>query len=148
MSVQLSDLKPGAVVVGQDGKIAVVVSVDLNRPRRPVSVRMKAGGTLYVAGVDMFSAVVGQVDMAKFDGAVQAAPMWTPLSSVESFGLPENIKAMDLKAGDLIRFKHGGKVATVTFNGFNWNRPKYPVSYALNGKQWKGKVEGIVEKAA
>ena len=147
MSIQLSDVQVGSVVLGMDGKIAVVVKVDVSRPRRPLSVKMKAGGPVYVAHLDDFASVVGQVDMVKFE-----APMGlynynlTPSNFADVVVEPP--KANDLKAGDKIQYKHGGRVVVVEFNGYNWGRPKYPVLYTLNGKRWKGTVEGIVGKVA
>ena len=147
MSIQLSDVQVGSVVLGMDGKIAVVVKIDQSRPRRPLSVKTKAGGPVYVAHLESFASVVGQVDMVKFE-----APM-----GLQDYNLtPSNLvnvaveapKVSDLKPGDKIQYKHGGRVVVAEFIGYNWNRPKYPVLYTLNGKRWKGTVENIVGKAA
>jgi len=146
MNLTLNELKPGAIT--SDGKIAVITGFSPNRQKNPILLSFKPGGTTYVSSVDRFSAVVGNVDLDAYKKAgVSPVPLWEPRSSVESFGLPPIVKELDLKAGDLIRLRHGGKVVTATFNGFNWNRPKYPVSYGLNGKSWKGNVAGIVGKA-
>lgn len=148
MNLTQNELKPGAVAITSDGKIAVITGFSPNRPKNPILLSFKPGGTTYVSSMDRFTAVVGQVDLEAYKKAgVSQVPLWNPLSSVESFGLPPNIKAMDLKPGDLIRYRHGGKTVTVSFKGFNWNRPKYPVSYELRGKSWKGQVVNILGKA-
>lgn len=148
MNLTQNELKPGAVAITSDGKIAVITGFSPNRPKNPINLSFKPGGTTYVSSPDCFTAVVGQVDLEAYNKAgVSPVPLWNPLSSVESFGLPDNIKTMDLKPGDLIRYRHGGKVVTVTFKGFNWNRPKYPVSYTINGRPWKGQVKAILGKA-
>ena len=147
MSIQLSDVQVGSVVLGMDGKIAVVTKIDLSRPRRPLSVKMKAGGQVYVAHLEDFESVVGQVDMVKFEAPLGLHGYNLTPSNISDVvvGAP---KVNDLKPGDKIQYKHGGRVVTAEFNGYNWNRPKYPVLYTLNGKRWKGTVEGIVSKVA
>jgi len=147
VSIQLSDVQVGSVVLGMDGKILVVVKIDKNRPRRPLSVKTKAGGTVYVAHLDDFASVVGQVDMAKFEAPVGAYPCELPPMNLSNV-VVEPPKVNDLKPGDKMQYRHGGRVVVVEFIGYNWNRPKYPVLYLLNGKRWKGPVENIVGKAA
>lgn len=147
----LNELKPGAVAIAQDGKIAIVVGHALSRPKNPLLIKTKAGGTEYIAPLSSFKAVIGHVDLAAFEAAgIVKPPMWEPRSQIPVNGfdiMPDRVKALNLKVGDLIRYKHGRSVVTATFNGFNWGRRTCPVSYSINGKACKGKVEDIVGKA-
>jgi hypothetical protein len=62
--------------------------------------------------------------------------------------IPQRIKDMNLKIGDTIRIRHGAKEILIAFDGFNWNRPKYPLTYNINGKGWKGPLSVILAKVA
>lgn len=150
-TMTLNELKPGAVAITNDGKIVVITGHDLNRPRRPIRLKVKAGGTEYISPLDGFKAVVGQVDLDAFNKA--AAPLFPSVPPVERgspfppFGVKPNEDLKDLKVGDLIRVRHGSRVVTATFGGYSWSRPKYPISYTINGKRWKGPMDVIVGKA-
>lgn len=148
MSLALNDLKAGQVVLDTVGNVWIVTGIAPNRPVKPVQIVKKAGGTMYVAPVSMFTSIVGTVDLEKFK--VSVLPL-VPATREPMFGdgtMPENIRALNLKSGDVVTVSHGFKKVTATFTGFNWNRPKYPVSYEINGKKWKGPYTTIVGKAA
>ena len=61
--------------------------------------------------------------------------------------LPSELRALGIKAGDDVMVRHGYKEQRATFTGYHPERPKYPISYTLNGKQWKGPIACILGKA-
>ena len=152
----LKELVPGAVaIIG--GKIAIVVRHDLNRPRRPICVKTSVNGPEYISAPDRFDAVIGHIDLAEFaklsKPIIPAASEFVPPPPQREpmWGdgvIPETVKALNLKAGDTIRVRHGRGERVATFDGYNYNRPKYPVSYNINGKRWKGPYSTIVSKVA
>ena len=149
--LSVSDLEAGSVAVTADGKLAVIVGIAPNRPKNCIKLKMTADGKTYVASPDYFRAVVGSVDLDKFEAAAKPRERLELASRQSLFGsslIPENLRAMDLKPGDSIRVRHGRKVVVATFGGYNFNRPKYPVSYTINGKPWKGTYQGVVSKVA
>lgn len=142
MSVNLSELKPGMVAIDQGGSICVITEMRPDRPVWPVVyVRQKASGTAYKGRPESFKAIVGQVDLAAFQAVLEAATKAT-LSAEPVFGCPENLKG--LKIGDVVMIRHGSSVVQAVYEGYHYNRPKYPISYAYNGRHWKG-VTGAVQ---
>jgi len=161
MTLTINDLKVGSLVVGMNGKMGVVVGHELNRPKHPIMYKNSPDGATYIAGADYFKAILGSVDMDAFNNAAIKMPIFpnipafVPASREPLFGtdiehigiVPVQIAEMKLKSGDQIQVRHGSRVITVEFSGFNWNRPKYPVSYTINGKKWKGPLSVIIGKA-
>ena len=149
MSVELKDLEVGSVVVDIRGAIGIVTELKLSNPTYPVIFAVKASGSHYKARPDQFRAVIGKADINAFKGASDK-PTERPVSSGTdlSFLMPEPLRSMGLKIGDKIKVKQGFSVVDAIFNGYKASRPKYPISYEINGKRWKGAVSIIVSKAA
>ena len=122
-----------------------MTEVRSDRPAWPVIFALKASGTAYKGRPDMFKAVVGSVDLEAFRG-VQEAAREAVVADVPLFGCPENLKG--LKVGDRINVTHGSKLVEAVYDGYDYRRPKYPVSYTINGRRRKGRAEGVVGKAA
>ena len=143
--VKFEDLKPGVVAILNDGRIAVIVDVHLNRPKNPFGIKLKADGPKYVGPLDGFRAIVGKVDLDAFNQSNRkAVPEWNPMSSIHA--TLDNDKIKNIQPGDDVLVRHGRSVVTAKFVGWNWNRPKYPASYSINGKSWKGSANTIISK--
>jgi len=145
MSVSLSELKPGTVAIDLSGSICVITGMCPDRPVWPVIyVRQKASRTSYKGRPESFKAVVGHVDLEAFQGVLEAAK--AEVASAEPlFGCPDTMKGLQI--GDKVRIQHGSRVVEGEYGGYNHNRPKYPVSYMVCGKKWKGSVSSILGKA-
>jgi hypothetical protein len=148
MSVQLEDLKPGVVAIDDRGSICVVTEIHPERPAWPVVFVVKASGSAYKGRADTFKAVVGSVDLNAFTGILKEAVEkkvqvqgldWDPF-------VPESLKG--IKIDDVINVTHGSRVVEAVYKGYNSNRPKYPISYTINGKKWKGSLSAVVGKVA
>lgn len=148
MNVTLEQLKAGSVVIDSRGTIGVVTEIRANNPMYPVIFAVKASGTQYKAKPGDFKAVIGQVDLELFKGVQEASKVVK--EKVSMFGLdvgaPGNLKGV--KVGEAIMVSHYNKVVQAVFEGYSWNRPKYPVAYSINGKKWKGADSVVVGKAA
>ena len=145
--VELKDLAVGSVVVDCRGGIGIVMDIT-NRPKYPVTYAVKASGSRYKADPGQFRCVVGKIDVEAFKAAVNTPLFPLVESGLQSMYLPESLKGMNLKVGDKIVVKHGYKTVEAVFEEFIFTRPKYPVTYSINGKRWKGKYESIVSKVA
>lgn len=148
MSVNLSELKPGVVVVESDGSICVITELRQGSPVYPVLyVRKQVTGTVYKGRPESFKAVIGQVDLGALKGLLEGVKEERHQGFDEPlFDCPENLKG--LKVGDAIKVKHGYVVVEAVYGGYSHNRPKYPISYTVNGKRFKGVVAAVVGKAA
>lgn len=146
----MADLKVGSVALMYGNRMVVVVGVNPNKPKNCISYKQQPNSTTYIAAVSDFTKVIGQVDMNAFNAVV------IPKDPVENKGtdfvpswdstIPQRIKDMNLKIGDTILVRHGAKPIQILFQGFNWNRPKYPLCYSVNGKNWKGSLSMILSK--
>lgn len=151
--MNVDELKAGDLAMCRDGKLAVIMGIT-NRPRNPVTIKMNGRSPDYVCHFDYIQAVIGTVDLAKFqehsvDRRAEREEARAEMNSL--FGqslLPSNIKAMELKAGDSIRVRAPMGDEVVTFTGFNLNRPKYPISFTRNGRRFKGSFEMVLGKVA
>jgi hypothetical protein len=148
MSVELRDIEVGSVVVDCRGAIGIVTEIT-NRPAWPITYAVKASGSLYKGKPELFKAIIGKVDINAFKAASEA-PVVSQVfgGSDPSFLMPEPLRSMGLKIGDKIKVKHGFDVVEAIFDGFKPSRPKYPISYTMNGRRWKGTTYAIVGKAA
>jgi len=160
MSVELKELVPGAVVVSiVGGKLAVVTAMNRGSAKYPVLYKMSPEAkTTYKGGPADFVAVVGSVDLDKFNAAarkplfgssdpgVSSAP-WVPRSSIENYMKTVPAELMHVKKGDVVLVKHGASVREVVFEGYNPNRPKYPISYRIHtGGRYKAQLTAFVRK--
>ena len=104
----INDLKVGAVVVGRNNKIGIVIGHELNRPKNPIVYKNSPDGPSYIGGLDWFKAVIGSVDMVAFNKLSEPLFPNLPFPMVPASGisdvqdltfLPPNVKAMNLKPG-------------------------------------------------
>lgn len=148
--MDLHSIEVGDVMIDVRGKMVVVTRVELSRPKNPVVYQANPGGGQYIAPASFFKVKIGKVDVEAFKAA---APK--PLFGSETFLPPAPpasnftltpVKTMfdDLKVGDEIIVKHGSREVQAIFKGCNLNRPKYPVSYEINGRPWKGTWASVV----
>jgi len=137
------------VAIDERGAICVVTEIRANAPAWPVIFAVKASGAAYKGRPETFKAVVGSVDLAAFkaaSGAAGGAREKRSAGTDVDFLVPTVLKGV--KVGDTVRLKHRYEVVEATYLGYNRNRPKYPVTYELNGKRWKGPLEIVVGKVA
>jgi hypothetical protein len=135
------EVRTGDVVETVDHKIVVIVGFK-GRTAYPIEFKKTVDGPIYMAKEDHFKTVIGQVDGAKWAEAVVAA------GAIPSMPAADMSLVRSLKVGDSIRIRHGSNsIVVATFKGYNPRRPKFPVSYEINGKPWKGKMEGLLGRA-
>jgi len=143
--VTLENINPGTVIV-VCGKLAIVEEVKASRYKNPIAYKNNTEHRGYICGIADVQAILGDVDIAEWQGAVGQKPEPIVNRGSDMF-LPEELKGV--KIGDTIKMRHGRNgVVDVTFEGYKASRPKYPVSYSYNGKQWKGQLRGIVTEQA
>ena len=157
MDLTIEDMPRGTVVVirpEHGGGVAVVTEHKLSRPKYPLVAKMLNGQTLksrglYKLGVNQILATIGTVDVDKLMGLKAPAAALRPQRSSQddTWAMPERLKEMGIKPGDTIEIRHGhGTRRVAIYTGYSANRPKYPVGYELNGKQWKGAASAIIRK--
>jgi hypothetical protein len=146
MSVELKDLEVGSIVVDIRGCLAIVLETN-HTPTYPIIFATKASGSRYKGRPTDFRTVIGKADINAFNGASTMSSTLSVSGGMDLF-LPEPLRSMGLKIGDPIKVKHGYAVVNAIFDGYKMSRPKYPVSYIIDGKRWKGMVSAIVGKAA
>ena len=147
MSVELKDLVRGALVLDLGGNLAVVMGPNPGSRTYPILYKLRARTRGYKGSPMEFQAVVGSVDMAAFEALDErdepAASDWVPPDSL----LPDALKGV--KPGDAIKVRHGfGKVVDAVYEGYSFHRPKYPLSYSVDGRKWKASLQALVSKAA
>ena len=145
--MQLDDIEAGDVLVTVRGDIACVIEVKAVSAN-PIRFQMKVGKT-YQAKPDFFASKLGTFAV---DALTAAAD--NPDSGIvqrrEQRGspfLPPALREMGIKDGDEISVRHGGSIKRAVFVGYFPKRPKYPISYTLDGKKWKGQESCIIGKA-
>jgi hypothetical protein len=139
--MELKDLTPGIVALDLRGKLCVVTEV---RPgnRSPIIYKMNAGHTTYKAPVDFFKAVVGSVDLVKFQTSIIARSDPAPDAPLADFFLPAELKG--LKPGDPIKIKNRGKLDPAVYLGYNHRSPKNPVRIQMNSKEYRCPLFSVV----
>ena len=146
MSVELKDLVVGSVVIDNRGSIGIVVETN-HTPTYPIIFAVKASGSRYKGRPTDFRAVIGTVDAKAFlEACRQSIERSEPLFGENPMFLPEPLKGMNLKIGDKIKIRHGFSVVNAVYEGYSYSRPKYPVSYTINGKKWKCPAAAVVSK--
>jgi len=143
----LNDLTPGTLVALSDGKLAVITGYRTNNPVNPVVFKMAAGQKSYKGSVSQFKAVIGTVELSKFNEACGVSPVIPRMSGFDNDSLvPDSLKGIRIGDKVIIRSRKGSEV--VTYGGYNPRRPKFPVSFAdASGRQMKGTVGLVVGKA-
>ena len=126
------------------GCIGIVLATS-NTPTYPIIFAVKASGSRYKGRPADFKAVIGKADVAAFQAACVASE---PIVTCPDIFLPEPLKSMNLKPGDKIKVRHGGTIVEAIYQGYKFSRPKYPISYTIDGRNWKGTAMGILGKAA
>ena len=146
--MKLNEIHVGDVLVSVRRDIACVVEVK-PESANPIRLQIKAGKT-YQAKPDFFDRKIGTFDLDALqkptDDGLGDFGTAAPPDSGSPF-LPSELRALGIKAGDDVMVRHGHKEQRATFTGYHPERPKYPISYTLNGKQWKGPVFCILKKA-
>lgn len=148
MPVELKNVEVGSVVVDDRGGIGIVIDIVLSRPKYPLTYALKASGSLYKASPANIRAVIGKVGVATFKAACSKPIVPQPMFGFDDNFLPEPLKSMNLKPGDRIKVRHGGTIVEAIYQGYKFSRPKYPISYTIDGRNWKGPAIGILGKAA
>lgn len=144
--ITLADIRPGTVIV-VCGKLAIVDEVKPSRRKNPIAYKNNVDHRGYICSLDQVQAVLGDVDLAKFQAGI--TPRAPRVEHNDTWAMPERLKEMGLEPGDTIEIRHGrGGTRQAIYRGYSCSRPKYPVSYELNGKQWKGVTAAIVRVVA
>jgi hypothetical protein len=146
--MQLAEIQVGDVLTTVRSDIGCVIEVK-HSSANPIRFQMKVGKT-YQAKPDFFVSKIGTFDpealKSSLDNRFGSLVQPSSNDGLEDFLLPPHLKAMGLKAGDSIQVRHGGRTLTAIYEGFKPSRPKYPISYSINGKKWKGPVTCIMVK--
>jgi hypothetical protein len=142
--ITLADIRPGTIIVTH-GKLAIVEEVSPRRPKNPIAYKNNTDHRGYICGIESVQAVLGDVDLSKWKQGV--TPPLPKVTRDDPWAMPENLKAMDLKPGvSVIVMRHGRGKVQALYTGYSYRRPKYPVSYEVNGKKWKGAASSVVSK--
>ena len=145
--MQLEQIRVGDVLTTVRGDIVCVTEVK-PESANPIRFQIKVGKT-YLAKTDFFVSKVGTFDPDSLRVASdnRFGSLGLPKDQqTGSFFMPQNLKAMGLKVGEEINIRHGGSTRRAVFEGYHASRPKYPISYTINGKRWKGPENCIIGK--
>lgn len=146
--MKLDEIEVGDVLVTVRREIVCVMEVK-SESANPIRFEMKVGKR-YQAKPNFFVSKIGTFDT----GAVRTA-METQFGGLDSprepkpgsSFLPAALREMGIKAGDTINVRHGASTREAVFVGYYPQRPRYPISYTVNGKMWKGTEGSVIGKA-
>lgn len=141
--MQLDQIQVGDVLTTVRGDIVCIMNITPGRAN-PISLQMKVGKT-YVAKPDFFVSKIGTFNPDSLKVMSTDSPQ-AERQPHSDFFMPPALKAMGIKVGDEVWGRHGYGEKMAIFEGYNPNRPKYPISYTLNGKKWKGPETCILRK--
>ena len=144
--MQLEQIRVGDVLTTVRGDIVCVTEVK-PESANPIRFQIKVGKT-YLAKTDFFVSKVGTFDPEPLRVAAEALSghMGFQQEPRGSIFLPPELRAMGIKVGDAIYVRHSYSKQPAIFNGYHPKRPKYPISYSINGKRWKGPENCIIGK--
>ena len=144
--ITLANIRPGTIIV-TCGKLAIVEEVTRSRPKNPIAYKNNTDHRGYICGLSQVQAILGDVDIAAWKAGITPVVKRELFPTEDRWAMPEALKSMNLKIGDTIEVRHGrGGLAKAIYKGYNSSRPKYPVSYEIDGKQWKGVAATVVRK--
>lgn len=146
--MKLHEIQVGDVLITVRRDIACVVEVK-PESANPIRLQIKVGKT-YQAKPDFFVSKVGTFDpsalhMPEDDGFGDLRMARKP--DTGSPFLPRELREMGIKAGDEVMVRHGHASRRAIFTGYHPERPKYPISYTVGDKRWKGPIACILGKA-
>jgi len=144
MTVELKDLVPGAVVLSNDGKIAIVTDFKSSNTKYPVIYKFKTGTRGFKGDASDFRAILGKVDLTTFLDGDNATKKATTGYDNDAL-VPAPLKG--IKIGDMITIRSRRGTEEVEYLGYNPRRPKNCVSIRMNGKEYKGPLNIVVGKA-
>lgn len=141
--VDRADLVPGTIAIARDGRIAIITELKPSNTKYPVIYSFKTDARGYKGNESDFTAILG---IAELDVWNQNKPAPKPKGTDVDFLVPEALKG--IKIGDKITIRSRRGTETVTYDGYNSNRPKYPVSFTdEKGRSMKGGVSLVIGKA-
>lgn len=143
--MELKDISVGSLLVICGNKLAVVTGITVGRAA-PLTVKTSAVLKTYRCKLELVDAVVGTVNIAAFEAEINKVAVAEVKSPYAEDFLPDNLKALALMPGDKIVVKQGRRSMLAVFKGYDFNRPKYPVSYEIDGRGWNGAYEVVVSK--
>jgi len=148
MSYSLSELKPGTLAARYDGQLVIITEHKLSNPKYPVIYKTKAESKSWKGSLADIKTVLGSVDLDAFITSIGAtAPSPSRHTGTDNdFLVPDILKGV--KVGDSIVIRGRGGNETVTYDGYNRNRPKYPVSFSRNGRAMKAPMSMVVGPVA
>jgi hypothetical protein len=126
--------------------LAIVEQVLTNRPKNPIQYKNNTDHRGYICGIGEVQAILGDVDLDAWTDALKPRIPKAKVERNDAWAMPQELREMGIKPGDIVLVRHGrGGLKEAVYTGYNSNRPKYPVSYEINGKGWKG-TKGIITK--
>ena len=144
--MDMKDIAPGMLLVDNRGKLCVVTTIDMHRPKNPIVYKHGSGRTTYIGPPEFFRASVGTVDLGKFETAMTVGTRpELPANDDASYGLYELPPALkNVKVGDFIKMRHGRTVETVEYIGYNPRAPRRPIRIRMGGKEYRCPLSLIV----
>ncbi len=144
--VELKDLTPGTIVLGLNGKIAIVTEIKPNNTKYPVIYSYSTDANGYKGNERDFKAILGIGDLDVWNNS-KPAPKPRVTGWDEDFLVPQPLKG--IKIGDAIEIGVGTRKEVVTYKGYNSRRKKYPVSYTdSKGREMKCTLSYVLGKAS
>jgi len=140
----MDELRVGTIVVDCRGKLAVITGLNTRSVKYPYLYQLSPDSrTQYKANASDFRAVLGTVDIDAFNSAtITKTPNRMSSGVDDDLLVPPVLKGV--KVGDKIRVRTRGGVRKVEYRGYHENRPKYPVSIVMDGKEYKTTLTSVV----
>ena len=146
--MQLKDIEVGDVLTTVRGDIACIVEVK-PQSANPIRLQMKVG-KIYQAKTDFFTSKIGTFELNALQvagsGSDDDMPRREPRPG--SPFMPPELREKGIKPGDTVMVRHGHSSRQAVFTGYHPERPKYPISYTVGDKRWKGPITCILSKAS
>lgn len=129
------------------GKLAIITEISTNRPKNPIGYRNNTSHRGYIGPETIVGAILGAVDIDIFEAHADARPFADVPQRHDEWMMPESLREMGLKVGDMIKIKDNGTEKDVQFKGYNGRRPKNPIAFVMDGKNYKGSAALIISKS-
>ena len=146
MDITLDNIRPGTIIVTA-GKLAIVEEVKPSRRKNPIAYKNNVDHRGYICGIGEVQAILGDVDLVAWKaGVAPPAPKRERFPTEDRWAMPDNLKEMGLKVGDIVEIRSRRGTENAIYKGYHSNRPKNPVELEIGGKNYKAPANLIVQK--
>ena len=127
----------GTIIVVHN-QLSIVDNLNPNASKNPIEFKHKTTHRGYICNPSQIQAILGKCDIEKWNEIQVDAPKISKSKAL--FGI---MAGVELNTPMQIRSRKG--LELVTYTGFKYSRPKYPISFIRNGKAYKAPESIVVQ---